>query len=308
MHSARLQVSTMRAMRRAAPAATIALLGSSPSPSSYGLLHNTASCIALSNSVRWCSTASTSSAGASSTTTAAQGNLFDRTAAARREIHDLWAGSQTAASAEQESARQNQIVELIERYQLGPTGAKEEDIIRSLGESFDRLLLLCVPLGEKGAASLEALLGSAGRLGREIGIRTIQHLFSRCASYAEAIAIFYTLRRCNVNMNMESYYAMLYSLQRLEEESWALKFADELDEKKTVSEQAFDFMMQGCANQLLPENKPWIGNVMYADGNGTAPQPSMRASQEEYDKLGEKWTKRYKEGPTAGFVSSQSSA
>lgn len=180
----------------------------------------------------------------------------------------------------------------MKEFDINPATPRENDVIKGLGEAFDRLLLLTVPFSEKdGSMLLESLLTCAARQGREIPVRTIQHLFARCASYPEALAIFYAMRKCGIAMNMEAYYAMVYSLQRLEEESWALKFADEVDATKSVSEQAFDFIVNGCENQLLPENKPWLGQVMYRDQDAA----SARLGKDAYDALSDKWLERYKQ-------------
>ena len=100
---------------------------------------------------------------------------------------------------------------------------RDDDVTRALGDALDRLLLLTVPLGEgqEPVAAFETVLRCAGRAGRELSVRTIQQLLSRTENYGEAMALFYAMRKANVNMSMEAYYAILYSLQRLEEESGA---------------------------------------------------------------------------------------
>eukprot|EP00331_Platyophrya_macrostoma_P032241 CAMPEP_0176446560 /NCGR_PEP_ID=MMETSP0127-20121128/24404_1 /TAXON_ID=938130 /ORGANISM="Platyophrya macrostoma, Strain WH" /LENGTH=284 /DNA_ID=CAMNT_0017832629 /DNA_START=71 /DNA_END=925 /DNA_ORIENTATION=+ len=238
------------------------------------------------------STSSSTSAPSDHASRISAAELADRCAAARQAIHDLWMKS-AAKTSEDGDARSTQILALLQTFNISPSTPREEDIVRGLGEAFDRLLLLSVPFSSKGdTVVLETLLACAGRQGREISVKTLQHLFARSGSYAEAIAIFHTMRKCNVAMNMEAYHAMIYSLQRLEEESWALKFADELEDKKSVSEQAMDFVLNGCDNQLIPESKPWLGRVMYKD-DPNAPVKAF-AGKEEFDALNAQWVNRYK--------------
>ncbi|CBH18167.1 hypothetical protein, conserved [Trypanosoma brucei gambiense DAL972] len=217
-------------------------------------------------------------------------------AEARREIHELWLSAETALEREK---RVQQVAALIEKYKLDPSTPREADVSRGLGDAFDRLLLLCLPLGKtdaKGTDNLERLMHLAGRNGRELSVRTIQHLFARTDSFAEALAVFYTMRRCHVAMNMEAYYSMLYSLQRLEEEGWGQHFRNEYEENGAPSEQAMDFIVKGISNALLPENKPWLGRVMFQDRN----VPDRRYDTRDFDELDTAWTQRYKSGTPAG--------
>nr|CCD17382.1 unnamed protein product [Trypanosoma congolense IL3000] len=161
--------------------------------------------------------------------------VMERAAEARKEIHELWLSMEEMGDRQ---GRLQQVKELVEKYKLVPSTPREEDVSRGLGDAYDRLLLLCLPLGKAGAHGtdvLESLMHLAGRNGRELSVRTIQHLFSWADSFAEALAVFFSMRRCHVAMNMEAYYAMLYSLQRLEEEGWAHHSHDEAKESGAPS-------------------------------------------------------------------------
>ncbi|KAH9600300.1 hypothetical protein LSM04_002913 [Trypanosoma melophagium] len=235
-------------------------------------------------------TTGTASLGKSSTTDVY--TVMEKASAARGEIHELWLSTEATSDVEQRTQR---VAELIEKYELDPSTPREEDVSRGLGDAFDRLLLLCIPLSKSSANStehLERLMHLAGRNGRELSVRTIQHLFARTDSFTEALAIFYAMRRCHVAMNMEAYYAMLYSLQRLEEEGWAQRFSEEYKEEGKLSEQAMDFVVKGINNALLPENKPWLGRVMFGDRD----VPAQRRDAHDFDELSATWTQRYKEG------------
>ncbi|KPA85205.1 putative mitochondrial hypothetical protein [Leptomonas pyrrhocoris] len=253
--------------------------------------------------------------------TADVAHVMERAAEARREIHDLW-GHTGAVEEEQQAsltsanppsteeaneaeakvteARCAAVAALLEKYQLDPTTAREDDVSRGLGDALDRLLLLCVPLSSThGTDLLLKLMQLCARQGRQLSMRTIQHLFARTNSYAEALAIFYAMRRSNFAMSMEAYHAMLYSLQRLEEEGWAQRFHEEYaaSEGQEISEQALDFVLRGVDNQLLPENKPWLGRIMFAEAkDNAAVQRQSRASFDEMDQL---WVERYKSGSGA---------
>lgn len=252
--------------------------------------------------------------------------LLARAAEARREIAALWTGRSATHEERAASARA-----LVDKYSILPETPRESDVAKALGESFDRLMLMLVPLGKKedftaNAAYVEKLLGVAGKNGINISVKTVQHLFARSATYSEAIALFYAMRKGKVAMGMDGYYAMIFSLQRLEEESWGLRFREQLlsssskapasqsrsqtltegsvgakeeeeeeergKKRLVLSEQALDFIMNGCENQLMPENKPWVGRVMFAD---TELGPK-RMSDQDFDAFGEAWVRRYKNG------------
>lgn len=219
-------------------------------------------------------------------------SVMERASEARKEILELWLSTEAASDPEQ---RVRRVASIIEKYNLDPASPREKDVSRGLGDAFDRLLLLCVPLSSNtanGTDDLERLMHLSGRNGRKLSVRTIQHLFARTDSFTEALAVFYAMRRCHVAMNMEAYYAMLYSLQRLEEEGWAKRFREECEEQGRVSEQAMDFVLKGVNNALLPENKPWLGRVMFEDRD----TPAQRRDAHDYDELGITWTQRYKDG------------
>ncbi|RNF01400.1 hypothetical protein TraAM80_07051 [Trypanosoma rangeli] len=218
-------------------------------------------------------------------------DVMERAAEARREIHALWISTEAIPDPDK---RVRCVAALIEKYNLDPATPREKDVSRGLGDAFDRLLLLCLPLGKdatKSTNDLELLMHLAGRNGRELSVRTIQHLFARTDSFSEALAVFYAMRRCHVAMNMEAYYAMLYSLQRLEEEGWAQRFREECEEQGRISEQAMDFVLKGVNNALLPENKPWLGRVMFGDRD----IPAQRRGADDYDALSAMWTGRYRD-------------
>ncbi|KAG5500549.1 hypothetical protein JKF63_03643 [Porcisia hertigi] len=244
--------------------------------------------------------------------------VMERAADARREIYELWRRTATAeehlqssvtsmsaseaAEAEANAAEERckAVAALLNRYKLDPATPRQEDVSRGLGDALDRLLLLCVPLSSKdGTDLLVKLMQVSARQGRQISMRAIQHLFSRTSSYAEALAVFYAMRRSNFAMSMEAYHAMLYSLQRLEEEGWAARFHTELvaSEGEAPSEQALDFVLRGVDNQLMPENKPWLGRIMFAEvkDNGATQRQSMAS----FDEMGKLWVQRYKSGATA---------
>jgi hypothetical protein len=209
---------------------------------------------------------------------------------------------------------------ILEKFSISEATQRSADVTPALGEAVDRLLLLTVPLGETSDVSqLETVLGVIGKSGSQLSIRTVQHLFARVSSYPEAIAVFYAMRRKNVAMDMHAYHAMIYSLQRLEEESWAAKFANERlalhqasssslssasqgeeGDRSFVSEQALDFIMNGVDNQLIPEQKPWLGRVLFADGEQQA------AGRDSFDALGAQWVERYRQGDVAAVTRSAS--
>ncbi|KAG5498390.1 hypothetical protein JIQ42_03196 [Leishmania sp. Namibia] len=243
--------------------------------------------------------------------------VMERAVDARREIYELWSrtaaaeehaqasptftSTDEAAAAEVKAAeeRWEAVAALLDKYKLDPATPREDDISRGLGDALDRLLLLCVPLSPKhGTDLLVKLMHVSARQGRQLSMRTIQHLFARTNSYAEALAIFYAMRRSNFAMSMEAYHAMLYSLQRLEEEGWAARFHEEFaaSNGEAVSEQALDFILRGVDNQLMPENKPWLGRIMFAEVKDN--QATKRQSIASFDEMGQLWVQRYKNGTT----------
>lgn len=197
----------------------------------------------------------------------------------------------------------------MDRFKMTPQTPRDEDITHALGGGFEKILILLVPLSPENVSYVERLLLMAARAQYEINIRTIQHLFARTRTYAEALTLFNLFRTCHVKMNMHAYYSMVYCLQRLEEESWAIRFREQtLEREKKIastpaaaanatpedataaSVQALEFILKGCENQLLPESKPWLGRVAFADAEvGVAPTKTS-----DYDALGSSWARRFR--------------
>lgn len=212
-----------------------------------------------------------------------------RAADTRRHLNALWAN----ASGLSQSQRAAEVRAAMDTAALSVDTPREEDVTRALGEGFDRLLLMLVPLEPESQPYLERALSLAGRAGIELSLRTVQHLFARVASYSQAIQVFHTMRQCRVAMRVEAYHAMLFCLQRLEEESWCRRFNDDLRRtNNAVTSQALDFVVNGCENQLIPESKPWIGRVMFADTELGA----KGTSDAEFDAMGAMWTQRFRDG------------
>ena len=223
--------------------------------------------------------------------TEATSNVLARAAQVRADVQHLWnevveAEAQNKLAAMERSSR---LKDILERHNLKTTTPRNESVARALGDAFDRALLIIVPFEDKSAETLEVLLTIASHNDIQISVRTIQHLFSRAASYVEALTLFSIMRKCHVAMNMEAYHAMMYSLQRLDEESWALRYNEEYRSKGEVSEEALDFIIDGVPHQLLPENKPWLGRIMYRDTD-----EGGKKALESYDRLQANWLERYK--------------
>jgi hypothetical protein len=225
----------------------------------------------------------------------------EASAAARAEIAELWARrpvvsapiTQQATGVSGPAAEISKAARaLMDKYHISPETSRDEDVTAALGEAFDRLLLLLVPLDSPEAtAHFERLITLAAKNGQELSLRTIQHVFARCQSYPEALAVFHAMRKCGVRMNVQSYYAVCFCLQRLEEESWALRFREDVDKSGDLSPQALQFILEGCSNQLVPENKPWLGRVVFADSD--ADQATTKGATADYDALGKQWATRY---------------
>lgn len=291
-------------------------------------------------------------------------DTMQKAAAARREIFDLWAqvgeweseGVLPSTGATDHHHQRFKLLQaILDKYQLSVLTPLEEDVTRGLGDALDRLVLLCLPMippsnnteeGKKETDSaiqesspdeavpnvvsepmdvLERVLQLASRQGRRLSVRLVQHLFARTQNYAEALSVFHMLRRTHFAMNMETYHAMLYSLQRLEEEGWAQRFREEYLENTQqtanhaegqqedgggVSEQAMEFILRGVQSPLMPENKPWLGRIMYENGAGgenhdeeetrvgeksasTFPA-AVKQTTQSWDELGSLWMKRYR--------------
>lgn len=252
---------------------------------------------------------------------------LDRATNARRAINALWskhandvvsplaAGGSTPTEFNEASENidlcASSVRQLMDQFKMTPQVARDEDITHALGGGFEKLLVLLVPLSPENVPYLERLLLMAARSQFEITIRTVQHLFARTRTYAEALTLFNLFRTCHVKMNMHAYYSMVYCLQRLEEESWAIRFREQSQEReRTVSAmpekeraklvdpedaaapslQALEFILRGCDNQLLPESKPWLGRIAFADAEpGVAPTKTS-----DFDALGSAWAKRFR--------------
>lgn len=288
--------------------------------------------------------------------------MLEKAAALRREIHEIWAHpedsweeqralweSQNADGGSTDTSdsifgkfptvspglsryeKQSMLARaLLDKHSdvFSTTISRDEDVTRALGEAFDRLLLMQVPLLENGANTthLQTLLNIAGKNGRELPVKLIQHLFSRCSCYPEAIALLYAMRFANINMSVDSYYAMIFSLQRLDEEAWCLRYREEAianrakakeslsssshardskaksssstpaQQQFPLSTKALDFIVFGSDNQLLPESKPWIGRGIFTAEDEHGAAASRRNTTKDYDSMGAQWLRRLKEG------------
>ena len=226
-------------------------------------------------------------------------------AATREAIHQCWR-AQSDDPSTFEAHRLPKLRKLMDDAQLSPAVARDDDISAALGESMDRLLLLLVPLDPETTPYFKRLLELRGRNGLELPIRTIQHLFARVPSYGDAMALFHLMRTCNVNMNMHSYLSMVYCLQRLEEEGVAKKLArggggGDFSSSSVVTPESMHFIVNGCDNQLVPEKKPWIGRVMFADADeADTGAASRRDPNDDYDALGIAFAERFRNA-AAGF-------
>lgn len=218
---------------------------------------------------------------------------------ARREIIELWRTHESLFSKGTVGATRvvARAQEIIDKYEISPKTQIEDDIVLALGENYERLIMMLAPADNLQSEVFENTLSAGGRMGYRISIRCIQFIFARCQTYAQAIAIFYALRRANVRLNAQTYYAMIFCLQRLEEESWSHRFHEQLYNPDHVSgggqvtEQMMQFICTGTENQMLPENKPWLGRIMFAE-EGDVPT----GTREDYDALGKDWVQRYKNG------------
>lgn len=251
---------------------------------------------------------------------------LERATHARRTINALWTKhandvvSPLSSSTTSTSSKKNQSEEniescgasarqLMDQFKMTPQVPRDEDITHALGGTFEKLLVLLVPLSPENVHYVERLLLMAARSQYEITINTVQHLFARTRTYAEALTLFNLFRTCHVKMNMHAYYSMVYCLQRLEEESWAIRFREQTVEREKIlasnkngnqnlepeeasapSLQALEFILKGCDNQLLPESKPWLGRVAFADA-----APDVAATKtSDFDALGVAWAKRFR--------------
>ncbi len=227
---------------------------------------------------------------------------MERSNTLRSEINALWRANSMVSSPISEAVHGADEVTskgssaaaraLMDKYAVAPETARDEDVTTALGEAFDRLLLLLVPFDTPGASEyFDRLLQVAAKNDLELTIRTVQHVFARCATYSEALAVFHAMRKAGVRMNMHAYYAMLFCLQRLEEESWAVKFRDDIARNDEVDAQALQFILDGAPGQLLPENKPWLGRVVFADADPEG--ATTDGTRADYDALGKQWATRY---------------
>lgn len=207
----------------------------------------------------------------------------------RTAINQLWNSSLSHVD------RSAKVRQLMDEHRVSAATPRDDDVTLALGESYQRMVLMLAPIGEDAtnAEYIRRALDCAGKNDIQIPVRMVQHLFARCASYTEAISMFHTMRECRVAMGMDAYYAMVFCLQRLEEESWATRHREEVKASSgRVTPQTVEFILHGCENQLLSESKPWLGRVMFAD----AEAGQQRSQNKDFDAMGSAWTSRYKSG------------
>lgn len=232
---------------------------------------------------------------------AAPSDTLRRCAEGRRRINDLWTTTSRDPYA---------IYKVMTELEIHPAVALERDVTRGLGEGLERLLVLAVEgMSRAEEDRLEGrgghpdamkyvsdVLKCAARNGIEFEIRTVQHVFARCYNYVQALALFDEIKRCGIAMHAHAYYAMVFCLQRLEEESWGRQFnAERKANKDAITSEMMEFVLNGCENQLVPENKPYLGRVMFSD----VPQVFANSKGTDFDATGKEFIKRYQqERPT----------
>eukprot|EP00760_Papus_ankaliazontas_P034691 PhM_4_TR7398/c0_g1_i1/m.66479 len=258
-----------------------------------------------------CSTSASSmatAAAATNNTTEQQDNnvrtpteTLRRSADARHRIHTLWTSEDAARTPAAVTA-------IFKEFNISPKAPRESDVTRGLGEAAERLLILAVEAQGKAeadrikggvngaeAASLRAtghvsdLLRLLAANGVEMDVRTIQHLFARCYNYVQALSLFDEFKKCGMVMNAHSYYVMVFCLQRLEEESWGRHFCAEREKTRRVTEEMYDFVLNGCEHQLIPESKPYLGRVMFADQEHVYPD----GRKSDFDATGRAFRERF---------------
>ena len=187
-----------------------------------------------------------------------------------------------------------------------------EDVTRGLGEAVDRLLILTVDgiswehrrrletgvmppdseaPSEGGFRFLSNLLRCMARNGTHLELRTVQHMFSRCFNYLQALALFDEIKLAGMAMNAHVYYAMIFCLQRLEEESWGRQYRQELKRLGHFTSEMLHFCLHGVEDQLIPESKPHLGRVMFAD----IPQVYPYGRSSDFDATGRAFKDRFEE-------------
>ena len=224
---------------------------------------------------------------------------------ARKEIAELWNQKMPTLyqDLEKHAERRDKVMKFMDKYQMTPLSSKDRvDVSRSLGNYMDRLLLMLVPISKEAVPYLERILGLYLSNAIPLSVQTVQHLFARTSTYSEALSLFYTLRTSRIVMSTETYFAIIFCLQRLEEESWGKRYnvlVSKLTEQHNTDstllklpEKALDFIMEGCENALMPENKPWLGKVLLEDSSiGRA-----ESTDKNFDAEDEIWFQRYRNG------------
>ena len=199
-------------------------------------------------------------------------------------------------------------LELFKSLEMDMKITRDEDITRGLGEAVDRLIVLLVKavahyLHEKEVnadvqcklsqeevfQAIPTMLQSIARNGLSLERRTIQQVFASCYNYGQALSIFEEIKICGMTIDASVYYIMIYCLQRLDEESWGRTFSNERCSMKDISLEAMKFVLHGAPNQLLPDNKPHLGRVMFSDAVDI--NSTKRAC--DFDASGKDWHKRW---------------
>ena len=140
-----------------------------------------------------------------------------------------------------------------------------------------------------GGHYLRNLLRCVGRNGTPLELRTVQHLFARCFNYLQALALFDEIKLCGLSINVHVYYAMVFCLQRLEEESWGRQYYQERQRTQQTTEEMMNYCLTGVESQLIPENKAHLGRIMFAD----VPQVFPYGKSSDFDATGKEFRARF---------------
>ena len=124
---------------------------------------------------------------------------------------------------------------------------------------YEVLLMLCAE--HQDWLNVFALLSEMG--GRGIQFRTVvaASLFEFVQSTQQGIKVFVHLRESGVRIHINTYYALIRSLDKIEEKELADNFRVQLEGENEVTGEMIDFVVRGTKDTIHPETTPFVGHL-----------------------------------------------
>eukprot|EP01060_Flectonema_neradi_P011551 TRINITY_DN18608_c0_g1_i1.p1 TRINITY_DN18608_c0_g1~~TRINITY_DN18608_c0_g1_i1.p1 ORF type:complete len:341 (+),score=61.70 TRINITY_DN18608_c0_g1_i1:38-1060(+) len=128
---------------------------------------------------------------------------------------------------------------------------------------YEVLLLLCAE--QQDWLNVFALLSEMGGRGVQFRTAVAASLFEFVQSTQQGIKVFVHLRESGVRMHINTYYALIRSLDKIEEREMADNLRIQLEGENEVTGEMIDFVVRGNKDAIHPETTPFVGHLLNSE-------------------------------------------